>query len=246
MKRLVLDIETSPNLAHVWGLWSQNVSLTQLQVPSEVIAFAAKWHGDKRVEFRSTFHDGKEKMLERAHALLSEADVVIHFNGTKFDMPHLHREFLLAGMQPPAPVQQVDLYLQVKKHFRFVSNKLDHVSKQLGLEGKTQHTGHALWVACLAGDEKAWALMRRYNIQDIRLTESVYDALLPWLSGHPSTSLVDGAEVFTCQCGSTDVQRRGYSFTALGKFQRLQCNQCGAWFRSTKRISGADVRGVSS
>jgi chromosome partitioning protein len=30
LKVLLLDIETSPNLAHVWGIWQQNVGLSQL------------------------------------------------------------------------------------------------------------------------------------------------------------------------------------------------------------------------
>jgi len=34
MQILLLDIETAPNTAHVWGLWNQNVSLNQLMESS--------------------------------------------------------------------------------------------------------------------------------------------------------------------------------------------------------------------
>ncbi len=53
MKILLLDIESSPNTAHVWGLWQQNVSINQLMESSYVLCYAAKWLGQKDVLFDS-------------------------------------------------------------------------------------------------------------------------------------------------------------------------------------------------
>ncbi len=170
MKILTVDIECSPNLAYVWGLFNQNVSLSQLVETGEVISFAAKWHGKKEVLFYSTYHDGKQEMLQAAHDLLSEADVVVGYNSKRFDMIHLNKEFVLANMEPPAPYAQVDLLNVVRRQFRFTSNKLDHVAQQLGLGSKTAHTGFQLWVDCMAGKQKAWNLMRKYNKQDVVIT----------------------------------------------------------------------------
>lgn len=246
IKLLTLDLETSPSVAHVWGLWDQTVSLSQLRETTRVISFAAKWYGQPKVIFRSEFHDGRETMILEAHRLLSEADAVIHFNGSKFDIPHLKREFAQAGMPPPAPFQEIDLLKVVKRNFRFLSNKLQHVSTELGLEGKVQHTGHDLWVRCMAGDEKAWGLMRRYNKQDTVLTEELYDRLLPWINSHPHSGLfVDDDNPRCARCGSERLQRRGYAFTNLSKFRRYQCQGCGSWSRGGKRVAGVDVRGES-
>lgn len=242
---LVLDLETSPNLAHVWGLWQQNVSLNQLMQATTVICWAAKWHGDKRVLFASDHHDGHEAMVKAAHALLDEADIVVHYNGNSFDMPHLRREFLLAGLGPTSPWKDVDLMRVVKSRFRFVSNKLQHVSTQLGLKGKLGHSGHDLWVRCMAGDDKAWALMRRYNVQDVRLTEELYDRLLPWIPAHPHRALWTGEEAPSCgRCGGTRLQRRGCQVTPTGSFQRFQCQGCGGWSRGGKSQARVDVRPV--
>ena len=123
IKLLTLDIECSPNVGHIWGLWKQTVSLNQLMESGSVISFAARWHGTKKVLFYSDFHSGHGVMVQAAHDLLSEADAVIHYNGNSFDMPWLHTEFLLAGMPPPRPYKNVDLLLAVRKKFRFVSNK---------------------------------------------------------------------------------------------------------------------------
>lgn len=246
MKVLTVDIETSPSVAHVWGLFKQSVSLSQLQESTRVISFAAKWHGVRAVEFRSDFHDGHEAMVQRAHALIDEADVVVHYNGKSFDMPHLRREFLLANMPPPSPVREVDLYLVVRSRFRFISNKLDHVTRELGLTGKVTHTGHDLWVRCMAGDPKAWALMKKYNKGDVVTTEELHDVLLPWINGYPHAGLYGDSEVPTCQrCGGHGLRKEGFAYTALGKFQRYACKDCGSWSRGKSRLAGVDIRAIS-
>ena len=246
MKTLIIDIETSPNLAHVWSLWNQNVGLAQLRESTRVISFAAKWYGDKKVLFYSDHHDGHEAMIERAHVLLDEADAIVHFNGKSFDMKHLKREFAEAGMLPPSPWRDIDLLLAVKKQFRFPSNKLQYVSTALGLEGKVQHSGHDLWVRCLAGDEKAWAVMRKYNKQDVVLTEKLYDRLLPWIDAHPHRGLFTDGETPVCgNCGSDQLQRRGYAVTLMSTYPRYQCQKCGRWSRGQSRSKAVDVRPVA-
>jgi hypothetical protein len=242
---LTVDLETAPNLAHTWGLWQQNIGLPQLLVPGRVIGFGAKWHGDKRVIWKSEFHDTHEEMILSAHGLLDEADIVVHFNGLTFDMPWFRSEFVLAGLRPPAPSLEVDLLQVVKRQFRFPSNKLAYVTKALGLSGKLSHTGHEMWVKCLEGDEKAWALMRRYCKQDVATTEELYDRLLKdgWIKNHPNITLFSDDETPRCPaCASENLHRRGYSFTTISAFPRYQCQDCGKWSRGGKRERGAVVR----
>lgn len=249
MKLLTIDIETSPNVAHVWGLWQQNVSLNQLRESGQVICWAAKWYGKKGVEFRSDFHDGHEAQIQRAWELMSEADALIHFNGNSFDVPWLEAEFVTAGLEPPAPHVNIDLLRVVKKRFRFPSNKLQYVSTRLGLPGKVQHSGHDLWVRCLQGDEKAWNTMRRYNKQDVVLTEQLFDTLRPWITGLPNPALYgEDGEPEACGCGNTQLQQRGYAYTTVSRYLRYQCvgdNGCGRWLRGGKRDKGVDLRGIS-
>ena len=241
---LTIDIETSPNLAHVWGLWDQNVSLNQLRESTRVLCYAAKWYGKRPVEFRSEHHDGREAMVLRAHALLDEADVLVTYNGKRFDTPHLRREFLEAGLAPPSPFREVDLCQVVKSRFRFPSNKLDYVAQTLGLGSKLKHEGHGLWVKVLAGDEQAWRRMARYNKQDVVLTEQLYDRLRPWITGHPHMGILTGTEGIACpRCGGTRLQKRGFAYTPLGVYQQLQCQAegCGSWSRGGKRLGNTDT-----
>lgn len=206
-----------------------------------MLCFSAKWLGERPVFFYSVHTDGREKMVQAAHTLLDEAEVIMHYNGKRFDVPHLNREFLQAGLKPPSPYAQIDLWAVVKRRFRFTSSKLEHVSTALGLKGKVKHSGFELWKKCLADDETAWRQMEKYNRQDVRLLEELYQILQPWIPNHPSRALHDG--ISGCPtCGANSMQRRGYAYTKVSKFQRWNCTACGAWFRSSRRMEGMSIQ----
>lgn len=235
MKILLLDIETSPNTAHVWGLWQNDVSISQLLESSYVLCWAAKWVGKKTVLFDSIHQSTQEVMLQGIHALLDEADVVIHYNGKKFDIPTLNKEFLLAGMNPPSPYKQIDVLLTVKSQFRFPSNKLDYVAQRLGLGQKHHHEGHALWVKCMAGDKKAWVTMKTYNKKDVILLEKVYNRVLPWIKNHPNRASYSEHPAHSCpNCGGTHLTKQGTVTSVTGRWQRYQCQGCGTWSKGEK------------
>jgi hypothetical protein len=241
-----IDLETSPHLADVWSLWKQNVSLNQLRESTRVISFANKLRGKTAVEFRSEFHDGHEAMIARAHEIIDQSDIVVHYNGESFDMPHLRREFFKYGMQPPSPVLQIDLLKTARRQFRFASNKLEYVSRYAGLEGKVKHEGHELWVKCMAGDPAAWGRMKRYNKRDVVVLEELYDKLLPWITGHPHMGLYNNplGEDRCNKCAGVNLVRRGLKATSVGAYPQYRCKDCGGWSRGKKAVQLLDARGA--
>lgn len=234
MRILLLDIETAPNVAHVWGLFKQNISISQLMDSSYVMCWSAKWLGEPEVTFSSIPQDGKKRMLNKVHKLLDKADAVVHYNGTRFDIPTLNKEFLLAGMYAPATYKQIDLLKTARSCFKFPSNKLDYVAQALNLGKKHKHTGHSLWVDCMAGNKDAWKLMEEYNKQDVVLLEKVYFSLLPWIKGHPNHNLYNNNEFACPNCGSHTLQKRGFTYSNTLKYQRYQCQSCGTWSKDIK------------
>lgn len=242
MKILILDIETAPNIGHVWQLWKQNIGLSQLMSSSYMLCFAAKWVGEKKVYFASTHKNGATGMRKLAHMLLSEADVVVHYNGTSFDIPTLNKEFLLEKLLPPSSYKQIDLYRAVKKKFRFPSYKLAYVSKVLGLGSKVSHEGHELWVKCMDGQVAALKRMEEYNIGDVNLTERLYKRLLPWIPSHPNKQLYDGDHGGgKCPSCGGNGNRRGEYASLTAVYQRFQCRKCGSWFRARKSMLTSDT-----
>jgi DNA polymerase elongation subunit (family B) len=233
---LLLDIETSPNTAYVWGMWKQNIQPSQVKESSYVMCWSAKWLGQEKVFFDSIKKSPREAMLHRIHTMLERADAVIHYNGTKFDIPILNKEFLLLGLNPPSPSKPVDLLKVCKSKFRFESNRLDSIAQRLKLGKKAEHEGFDLWVKCMAGDKDAWKRMEAYNRQDVVLLEKLYYRLLPWIDKHPNRGAFE--DIAGCpNCASEKVQARGFAVTRIMKYHRYQCTDCGTWFRGNKTVS---------
>jgi len=237
---LALDIETAPNVAYVWGLFDQNIAGNQVETSGYVLCWSAKWVGEKDVHFARVGKDrsGERAMLLKIRELLDQADIVIHYNGLKFDIPTLNREFIKNKIAPPSPYKQIDLYQVVKRAFRFESNKLDYVSAALGLGRKTSHKGFELWVGCMRNDPASWTVMERYNKRDVILLERQYRRLRPWIEKHPNLSAF--GDKFSCpKCGSDKTQRRGIQVAQTLTYHRYQCQGCGGWFRGSKAVNPA-------
>jgi predicted RNA-binding Zn-ribbon protein involved in translation (DUF1610 family) len=246
VRLLSLDLETSPHLVWDWDLHNLMVSIDKIVATTEMMCFSAKWWDEKDVLFYSIPKNGKDQMVREAHRLLDEADVVMHYNGKRFDIPHLNREFLELGLLPPSPYQQIDLYQAVRKQFRLASTKLQYVSKMLGLEGKVQHSGFSLWVKCMAGDPAAWREMESYNRQDVILLEQLYAILQPWIPHHPARTLIDGTAGDACPaCGSSSLEKRGFAIAIQRKYQRYVCRKCGKWSRGGKSLGSVEIREVA-
>lgn len=237
MRILLIDIETAPNTAYVWGLFNENIPLARLIESSQTLCWAAKWLGEPEIMFSSIENTSHRKMLKGIHKLLDEADAVVHYNGTRFDIPTLNKEFILHGMSPPAPYKQIDLLRVARHKFKFPSNKLDYVSRALGLKGKHIDTSFELWVRCMNKDPEAWKTMEEYNINDVLLLEKVYERLLPWIHNHPNHALYSVKVSLVCpHCGGDHYQRRGFAYTNACKYQRYQCKTCDSWFRGTQNL----------
>ena len=229
-----MDIETAPAKAYVWGLFGVNIGINQIVEPGSTLCFAAKWLGEKEMVFKSVHHDNFDYMLATIYKLLDEADAVIHYNGVKFDIPVLNREFVAKGWAPPAPFVDIDLYRTVRSRFKFLSNKLDFVAQQLLGDQKEQHKGMGLWTGCMNGVEADWDMMKKYNIQDVALLEKLYVKLLPWIQPHPNHGLYNAAgDKLVCpNCGGIHLNARGFYNTQTMRYQRYQCKDCGKWSKA--------------
>lgn len=228
---LLLDIETAPATAYVWGLFNENIPLERLITPSRMLCWSAKWYRGEW--FANDEREGE--MLSDLHTLLSEADAVVTYNGDRFDLPKINGEFLQAGLRPVAPIPSIDLYKTVKQ-LGYQSNKLLHVARRLGIGEKAETGGFKLWRDVMAGNETAWAKMLRYNKQDVALLEKLYTKLRPYIKTHPALH-EHGA---SCPvCGGKKVQRRGNRRTKAFTIERMQCQGCGAWFDGQRRRTRA-------
>lgn len=228
---LLIDIETSPNLGYTWGRWEQNV--IENVKDWHLLSFAYKWLGEKKVsahslpdsKYYSKDPENDKELCAALWYLFNEADIIIAHNGDSFDIKKIQARLLVHDMLPPSPFKTIDTKKVAKKHFKFDSNKLDELGRQLGIGRKMHHSGFDLWKGCMAGDKKSWKTMVEYNKQDIVLLEKVFLKMRPWIS-FPIVRTENG----TCRnCESVHLQKRGFSHTRTHTTQRLQCTDCGAW-----------------
>lgn len=243
MRVLIYDLETSPNIGYFWKMWKENIGWNQVVEVGTVITWAAKWLGEDEVFSMSEYFDGTIEMLQGLHDLMSEADVIVAYNGNRFDRPVMNTAFVLNGFPPPPPSKQVDMFVVAKKQFRLLSNRMDAVAEMLGLEQKTDTGGFTLWSRCMDGEEDAWKEMIEYNEQDVRVLEQIYTELRAWIPNHPNAALYsgDGSAKRTCPtCGSAHVQSRGTTKTSTMVYRRFQCMDCKSWAR--QRLSDKDLQ----
>lgn len=233
---LILDIETAPNIAYVWGAWKQNVGQKQWLEKGHIMSFAAKWLNDPRIFYYECRKADDREIVKRLYELLDEADVVVAHNGVKFDLPTVVGRGVVHGYLPPSPYYVVDTMLVARRELRLVSNSLANLCEELGLPRKEDHKafpGFELWLECLRGNNAAWKEMQEYNIADVISLEALYLRLRPYMRYHPNVAEVNEHGDVACpKCGSYNIQWRGYYRTKSGiVYRRFQCKDCGGWGR---------------
>jgi DNA polymerase elongation subunit (family B) len=241
LKTLVLDLEVAPMTVYVWQLKDQYVNLKQLKTDWYVIAWGAKWLGEppSKVIYRSQ-QDAKNPsddkvILRELWKLINEADIVITQNGAKFDGPKLNARFILQGFKPPKPYKHHDVYKELRRVASFTSHSLEYLTHRLCTRYKKlterKFIGLSLWKACMVGDKRAWAEMKRYNVYDVLSTEELYLKTRMWtLESAPTPYLVDKASKQCKVCGKKGhMTRRGVAVKNKFKYQRWQCQVCGSW-----------------
>lgn len=251
MKVLFFDIETAPNMAWIWGMYNEVTSYSAVESEWYTLCWAARWMGNKKVmssaivDFPKWRKDPRndKRVLEALWDLLDEADVVVAHNAKKFDVRKVNARFIYHGFKPPSPYKVVDTLKVARRGFMFTSNRLDDLAAFLGLSRKIQHEGFELWKKCMDGQKTAWKTMVKYCRQDVKVLEQLYHKLRPWIKVHPNAgNYTDGKEAVCKYCGGAALEKRGYSYTQVGKYQRYQCKECGGWMRGRENLNPKEKR----
>ena len=234
-KILLIDLETSPNIAYTWGKYEQD-ALGDFIQERMIICFAWKWLGKPGIQVKAIpdFYGYKpspkknKKLIESLHSLFSSADIIVAQNGDSFDVKMANAEFVQYGLAPPPPYKTIDTLKIARAKFRFNSNKLDDIGHRLGLGRKVKTGGFDLWLGVMRGEKSAWDKMREYNKQDVILLEKIYMKFRPWTANHPNMNVFDGHPGCPA-CRSANVVRNGFNMTRMGRKRRYHCMDCGKW-----------------
>ena len=242
-KVLILDIETAPLLARVWGTFKQTFGLSQVESDWHVLSWAAKWWKEDEVVYEDQRNakniEDDKKLLKKIHKMMDEADIVVGHNGKGFDTKKLNARFILNDMDPPSSYRQFDTMLVAKRHFKFTSNKLEYLTDKLCKKYKKlkhgKYPGYQLWREVLKGNDDAWEEMERYNRYDVLSLEELFEIMLPW---DDQLNFLVYQEEDRCSCGSVDFKKNGKYYTNANVYQKYKCKNCGKEYRGKTAEKG--------
>lgn len=228
-KILFFDIETLPNQGFIWNT-RDPVGHHMISKFEAILTIGYKWAGKKgKVLIAKKPYDDKD-ILKEFLAILEEADYIIGHYSDKFDIKYIAYRLMINNLKPFPLVKSIDTYKMAKRHFKFVSNRLDFIGKSLGV-GRKNPMSWTDWEQCAAGDKAAIHKMAKYNYQDVVLLENVFFAMLP----HAPSCILNHnlfAKDPAClcsACGSAKIQFRGKIVNKTTIKRRFQCQDCGQW-----------------
>lgn len=250
-KILLYDLETSLIKGYFWGLFKQNIPIGAIEEDWYIICWSAKWLGQDEIinasvhnkfeeDYTGRYRFNERYLVEKLWALIDQADVVIAYNGKKFDKKKMNAKFLEYGLPEPSPYKIVDPYLIVKGNFSLTSGKMDYVAKYISdiEEGKLK-TNLKLWLDCMKDDEDALDRMQDYCDGDIGVLERVYLAIRHWDKNSPNLAVHYDDEKPRCNsCGSDDLELlpNKSAQTNLSKFEVHRCNNCRKILRGRENL----------
>lgn len=236
-KRLFWDIEVSPNLVFSWNVgYKLSISHDNIVQERAIICIGFKWEGEKKVSCLQWDKGNDKKLLQEFVKVLNQADEIVAQNGDQFDMKWLRARCLYHGIPMRHDYSSVDTLKLFRKGFRLNSNKLDYVSRYLGL-GQKKETGFSLWRDIVLKNSKtAMDKMKSYCKHDVVLLEKVFNKLKSYVPHNTHVGVLLGKSAHSCpECGATNCISNGVRITAAGlKKQRMHCaNGCGRYFSIT-------------
>jgi len=256
---LVIDLETAPMIGYFWGLFDQNIGLEQVLSDWFILSFSAKWLGEKEIIYMDQREKrlGKnplanaiklsndKKLVKKIVELLNQADIVLGQNSKGFDTKRINSRIKFHNskaktksqkLEIPSSYKHIDTMLLNKKHFGDTSNKLEYMSKTYNKKYKKldhkEYPGFSMWKEVLAGDEKTWPVIEKYNKFDVLSTEEYYiENLRPW-DNSINFNVYHDEEETICTCGSKNFKLNGFFYSSVGKYQRYKCRDCGSELKS--------------
>lgn len=248
-KVLLIDLETMPSITATFGRFKQNISQDAvLREGGWIVSYAYKWLGDKNVEGNlltpeEAMNADDSGLCMEIWELLEQADVVVAHNLLNFDLPVIKTRMIINGLPPIRKLKTVDT-LVLAKEFRFNSNKLDSLCRQLDIGEKLKNSGMQMWVSCMNGEQSALDEMFEYNLKDVAILEELYLHIRPYSNRHSNLSIYYQGDKIRCNiCGSEHIKPTGNLVTTnVNIFEEYQCEDCHARFKSRKSILNKEQR----
>jgi uncharacterized protein YprB with RNaseH-like and TPR domain len=122
-----------------------------------------------------------ENIIHKLVDDMKKFNVLLTFNGTRFDIPYARTRCMQKMMPFPeyGYIKHIDIYYLVKYKMKLRSSSLANATRFLKIDGKT-HVDIELWWRAQNGDAKAIAEVVSHCKHDTRITEKLYDRIIEY------------------------------------------------------------------
>ena len=245
-KILYWDLESSLMGTLTFGLWNQNITGNRITKHSHLLSNSWAFDDEPPQGVRLTpeqVRDGDDlDVVVDTIRAIEQCDVMITFNGRKYDQKLLKTRALVHNLPPiKFPSAHIDIMQEVKSNFRFPSNSMQNVSLYLGEHGKLATTGRNLWERCYKWEDyedcdKALAEMLEYGLIDIIATRDLFKRMKGWFKSSVNLGLItkdingentkDNHTLMCPHCASEDVDKIGSkAYTSVSSFDIYRCGE---------------------
>lgn len=187
--------------------------------------------GEKQVHVESVWdtHQSDElddkELCVRIKEILSEADLLVTYNGIKCDVPFIQTRLLHHNIAPLQPIAHKDVYYTAVHKLKLSRNRLYDVQTFLNLKNEKSPVNLLNWIKALVGNNKSQKDILYHCKQDVAVLEDAYMKLRPLMQAHPRIHGIEGCN----KCGGHLIKRGLYITTGKNPKQRYSCSKCGGW-----------------
>lgn len=206
-----------------------------------VLCVGLKFQADKKAKVLNILDYKGKDLIEKERELLKDvsermigADIIVGHFSCFYDLPFLNTRLLYHRL-PVLPPQfaQVDTWKTARYRLKLRNNRLKTISEFLGTQEEKNAIKPEQWIRALGGHRPSMDYVVEHCYRDVEVLEEVYERLKPLIVDHPGRETVSSGQACP-NCGSNKLQRRGMHLTRTRRYQRFQCQGCGAWSKAAK------------
>lgn len=163
----IFDLETT-NLNANYGI-ILCAAVKPLRLPAKVFRL-------DRIKGKSIRDEDKE-LVRSIIAELNKYDILVSYNGIRFDNRFLLTRALYHQIDPPSEKFHFDMLQVARAKLRTNNRRLDTVVNFLDLEERKTAIDPKFWRWAMMGDTEAMDYVVKHCIQDVKTLELVYEKL---------------------------------------------------------------------
>lgn len=116
-------------------------------------------------------------------------DILVGYYSSGCDIPWIRTRAIKNGISFPYydTIKQFDLYYAVKFKLKLKRNSLKAACELCGIKGKTDGSFNEWWDFVMFGNKESGKNIMYHNIQDVKITERLFDKLKNYFKGQLKT-----------------------------------------------------------